>query len=190
MEPNENDTTLITTTKTITLPTSTRHTSAVSTSNNKAKRVITTKKKWMFSNSELFLDKQFEYIENIYKNDISKENQHTCNIILKQIYQKVYGYKIQDQHKGLFDIAKFVDVACVIEKMMDCENRCFYCKNQVHVLYEYVREPRQWTLERIDNDFGHNKDNTVIACLSCNLHRRTMYHERYAFTKQMVITKT
>jgi hypothetical protein len=24
-----------------------------------------------------------------------------------------------------------------------------------------------------------------IACLNCNLRRRTMYHERYVFTKQM-----
>jgi hypothetical protein len=47
----------------------------------------------------------------------------------------------------------------------------------------------QWTLERIDNDLGHNKNNVEIACLNCNLRRRTMYHERYLFTKELNIIK-
>jgi len=59
----------------------------------------------------------------------------------------------------------------------------------VSVLYEIVREPMQWTLERINNDFGHNYGNVEIACLNCNLHRRTMYHERYLFTKELNIIK-
>jgi hypothetical protein len=67
---------------------------------------------------------------------------------------------------------------------------CYYCRKKVKILYEYVREEDQWTLERIDNKRGHNNDNVEIACLSCNLRRRTMYHERYVFTKQMNIIKT
>ena len=50
----------------------------------------------------------------------------------------------------------------------------------------YCYKNKQWTLERIDNGMGHNKDNVEIACLLCNLRRRTMYHERYVFTKQMM----
>jgi len=57
------------------------------------------------------------------------------------------------------------------------------------VLYKSVREPKQWSVERINNDYGHNKNNVTIACLSCNLSRRTMYHERYRFTKQLIIDK-
>ena len=72
---------------------------------------------------------------------------------------------------------------------MDCKNKCYYCKENVNVLYEIVREPKQWTLERLDNSFGHNHDNVVIACLNCNVRRRTMYHERYVFTKQLNIVK-
>ena len=48
---------------------------------------------------------------------------------------------------------------------------------------------KQWSLERIENQYGHNKENVEIACLSCNLGRRTMYHERYLFTKQLEIIK-
>ena len=52
-------------------------------------------------------------------------------------------------------------------------------------MYEYVREPKQWTLERMNNSFGHNRDNVVIACLSCNIRRRTMASERYVLTKEL-----
>lgn len=52
-----------------------------------------------------------------------------------------------------------------------------------------LEKPKQWTLDRIDNDIGHYSDNVVIACLSCNLHRKTMYHERFLFTKQLNIIK-
>ena len=66
---------------------------------------------------------------------------------------------------------------------------CFYCLEPVYIWYEIAREPKQWTVERIDNKFGHNIGNIEIACLSCNLKRRCMYHERYIFTKQIKIVK-
>ena len=52
-------------------------------------------------------------------------------------------------------------------------------------MYENVREPKQWTLERLNNNFGHNCDNVVIACLNCNLKRRCIDSERYIKTKEM-----
>jgi hypothetical protein len=62
---------------------------------------------------------------------------------------------------------------------------CFYCKEPAQLVYETVRDPKQWSLERIDNSFGHNAGNVEIACLACNVRRRTIYHERYLATKQM-----
>jgi hypothetical protein len=70
--------------------------------------------------------------------------------------------------------------------LVQCELSCVYCRNPTMVLYEYVREPKQWTLERIDNSLGHIFDNVQIACLTCNLRRRTMKQERYLLTKQMM----
>jgi hypothetical protein len=156
------------------------------------KRIITTKQHWDFTEEELATEKQFNYIKQLTSYDLStatKREQQAHKIIIQQIKQKLYGYKSQDLEKNKYSEADFVNIETILNKMMECENKCFYCKNQVHVLYEFVREPKQWTVERIDNDFGHNRNNIVIACLSCNLHRRTMYHERYVFTKQLVITK-
>ena len=55
------------------------------------------------------------------------------------------------------------------------------------ILYSFVREPKQWTLERLNNVFGHNRDNVVLSCLQCNLRRRCILAERYVQTKQMSI---
>jgi hypothetical protein len=157
------------------------------------KRIVTTTKKWSVPD----INTQYQIIENLQKtihNNINEPESGTSRdplqkLILQQMNQKIGGYKAQDIEKDIFSETEFVDLPKVLDIMIDCQNHCFYCKTRVHVLYEYVREPNQWTLERIDNKFGHNKTNTVIACLKCNLSRRTMYHERYVFTKQLNIIK-
>ena len=103
----------------------------------------------------------------------------------RQVCAKISGYKSQDMKKGIYDDAKFVHFDDVVALMAGRKMSCFYCKKQALLFYEYSRDCDQWTLERIDNARGHNVDNVEIACLNCNLRRRTMYHERYVFTKQM-----
>jgi hypothetical protein len=152
------------------------------------KRVITNTIKWNFTEEELELERQFTYIKQIQDKNIV--NREQCEMIKRLIHTKLYGYRSQDTHKGLFDEEKFIKEERVFELLNECENRCFYCKELVNVLYEQVREQKQWTLDRLDNDYGHNDLNVVIACLGCNLRRKTMYHERYVFTKQLNIIKT
>ena len=73
--------------------------------------------------------------------------------------------------------------------MKESQGLCFYCQRYVHLIYDYIREPKQWTIERIHKSMGHNKDNVVISCLNCNLHQRTMHYERYLLTKQLKMNK-
>jgi hypothetical protein len=151
------------------------------------KRIITTTRNWKFSIDQLNPIKQLEYVQQIINNNIVDEN--PCHFIQQQIRQKLGGYKAQDIKKNKYDETLFIKQDRVLQLMIESENQCFYCKEAVHVLYENVREPKQWTLERMDNDHGHNDGNVVIACLSCNLHRRTMHYDRYLFTKQLTISK-
>jgi hypothetical protein len=110
--------------------------------------------------------------------------------MVQQIQSKLNGYKSQDVLKELYDATLFITLQSTLSLLTKSEMKCFYCKEPVQVLYQHVREPKQWTLERIDNKHGHNDGNVEIACLSCNLRRRTMYHERFVFTKQLTIVKT
>jgi hypothetical protein len=52
-----------------------------------------------------------------------------------------------------------------------------------------VREPTQWTLDRKDNGLCHSCDNTLIACLKCNLQRRVTDMNKFNFTKKLLLKK-
>ena len=90
----------------------------------------------------------------------------------QQIDSKLYGYKQQDLKKGLHNEDKFITFDQTIAMLQASKLVCCYCSTCVFVLYENVRDPCQWSLDRIDNNAGHNADNLVIACLKCNLKRR------------------
>jgi hypothetical protein len=106
-----------------------------------------------------------------------------ARLVHQQIQAKLSGYRCQDQQKNLFNPEKFVALADVLALLTSLT--CYYCRNPVLVIYDFVREPRQWTLERLDNDCGHNRDNVVLSCLQCNIRRRTMLSERYIKTHEM-----
>jgi hypothetical protein len=105
------------------------------------------------------------------------------------IYKTMMQQKSQDLAKDLYMSNEIIGLEPTIDLLIACQLKCYYCKEATKVLYEHVREPKQWTLERIDNSIGHNIGNVEIACLSCNLRRRTMYHERFLFTKQLTVVK-
>ena len=91
--------------------------------------------------------------------------------------------------EGVHDIALKQMIEC-LEKLVISKLKCYYCKKDCLITYENVRENTQWTLDRINNDKGHNKDNVVISCLKCNLKRGTLNDEKFKFTKQMYLIKT
>jgi hypothetical protein len=110
-------------------------------------------------------------------------------IALQQVNRKIYGYKQQDMIKKLFDERNFIHIMSIIDKMLECELKCYYCKIEMNVLYDIAREMKQWTVDRIDNDLGHNLDNYYLACLECNLKRRRRSDDKFLFTKQLKLVK-
>ena len=150
-------------------------------------RAITQTDMWNITEDDMQPDAQLTYIRQLVKNENVDVN--PCQVILKHVTQKIAGYKAQDIKKSLYEPDQIVDVHYALKTLENAENICYYCKKPVQVLYEKAREPLQWSLDRIDNSIGHNKENVVIACLQCNIGRKTMHQGRYAFTKQLVITK-
>ena len=146
-------------------------------------RVVTQEKKWTVQPKDYLPENQWNHMfGDVFESKLR-------NLSIRQITAKIGGYRAQDIKNTLYDPEKFVDMDCVLNLLKTSEMMCFYCKKYVQVLYQNVREPEQWTLERLNNDEGHNKSNVVIACLNCNLRRRCMFHERYVFTKQLNVVK-
>jgi hypothetical protein len=104
------------------------------------------------------------------------------------ITKKLNGYKQQDIKNKIYSEYHFVTTDLVLEKLIVCKMKCLYCQQSM-LLHYNAKDKLQWTLDRIDNTMGHNKDNIVISCLECNLKRRNRSVEKYLFTKQLKIVK-
>ena len=111
------------------------------------------------------------------------------NIFKNEITHKLRGYKSQDTIKKMIDPVHFISFVDTIQKLNDCKLKCFYCSEPIFILYSIVREKKQWTLDRINNDIGHNTENVIIACLECNLQRRRKTKDSFAFSKQFILTR-
>jgi RNase P subunit RPR2 len=108
---------------------------------------------------------------------------------IKEIKHKLDGYSRQDVENNVHDLSAFISLDATIELLLVSKLRCAYCRECCQLIYKDVMAQRQWTLDRVDNGRGHNGDNVVIACLACNLQRRTMDAERFKFGKQLRVVK-
>ena len=86
-------------------------------------------------------------------------------------------------------VKDFVSFKEVIELLNVSNMKCHYCACETYLLYEIVRENKQWSLDRINNNIGHNRNNLLIACLECNLKRRRTNKDAFMFTKNLKIVR-
>jgi hypothetical protein len=150
------------------------------------KRVKT--ENWKFNEKYYLHSSQLNTIKNIYENHYNYIDE-ISKLSSQEINNKIYGYKQQDIVKKLLNNEKFITFESIINKMIDCELKCYYCKKEMNVLYNISREMNQWTVDRINNDLGHNIDNYYLACLECNLKRRRRNDDKFLFTKQLNLIK-
>jgi hypothetical protein len=143
-------------------------------------------KTWGLNDNDLSHETQLSILIN---GDIMNNNNKYIQKIVSHIKNKLYSYRQQDIIKKKLNEEKFVSFEETIELLKKCNLKCCYCSNEVYILYERVREMKQWTLDRINNDIGHNNENLVISCLECNLKRRRTNKDAFMFTKNMVIIK-
>ena len=150
-------------------------------------------KTWGLNDDELSHKMQNDYLKDIFLkndniNDSTSDNKYILQLI-NHIKTKIGGYKHQDIIKKKLNVEKFVIFEEVIRLLHDSELTCHYCNENIYILYERVREMKQWSLDRINNDIGHNNGNLVVACLECNLKRRRTNKDAFMFTKNLVITR-
>ena len=145
--------------------------------------------KWSFSSENFDYLNQLQMIKNIFNNGFCHNEDDVSKIAVQEINKKISGYKHQDRIKKRYDEPQFLTLESVILKMVECELKCRYCRGEMDVIYDISRESRQWSVDRINNDLGHNLTNFHLACLECNLKRRRRTDEKFLFTKQLNIIK-
>jgi RNase P subunit RPR2 len=151
---------------------------------DKPKRARTLK--WTIDDAYFDYNKQMEVLRRLIADDPALEER---NFFKKEIKVKLDGYARQDVANGIHDLSAIISLDATIELLLIGKLKCAYCRECCELIYKDVMTPRQWTLDRVDNDRGHNDNNVVLACLACNLQRRTMDAERFKFGKQLRIVK-
>jgi 5-methylcytosine-specific restriction endonuclease McrA len=121
---------------------------------------------------------------------VHTEPMTTClKHILREIDTKRKAYIYQDKHHKIYDPRYSITTERIVEMLVESELLCHYCREICQVAYKESMCRKQWTLDRIDNNYGHNDTNVVIACLDCNLKRGTMDSERFRQGKQFTFRK-
>jgi hypothetical protein len=139
-------------------------------------------KEWN-SNKETQLNLLQDVCSGIFSQEIHRDLQ-------KQLERKLASYKQQDILKKKWSESEFVNMSQLIDLLIESKLSCYYCSKDVLLLYEVVREPYQWTLDRINNEIGHNSGNLLVSCLECNLNRRKKSKDAFLFTKKLIITRS
>lgn len=153
-----------------------------------SKRVIA--EKWNIDKCYFEHIVQYKMLQEICKKTLDTKSLETnFRIMISELERKIYSYKQQDIEKEIYDENEFIDINTLINKLIDCKLKCYYCECDVLVLYEMAREGKQWSVDRIDNTMGHNKQNYVISCLKCNLKRRCKNSDKFMFSQQLKLVK-
>jgi hypothetical protein len=166
----------------------------------KEKKMRVETKTWGLNNDDLSFETQLQLLETIFnkkkKNENKDKNETNEKIndkhiamITSHIKAKICGYKQQDILKNKFLEEEFVSYNDVIDLLHNSQMKCHYCSCETYLLYEVVRENKQWSLDRINNEIGHNRNNLLIACLECNLKRRRTNKDAFFFTKNLQIVR-
>ena len=158
----------------------------------KEKKMRVETKTWGLNENELShqtqLNMLFNKVDKVEKVEKVEKDKY-MSMLISHIKTKICSYKQQDIVKKKLNEEQFVTFEEVVELLKICGLTCHYCSEHVFILYEKVRETKQWSLDRINNDIGHNSGNLVIACLECNLKRRRTNKDAFMFTKNMVIVR-
>ena len=141
--------------------------------------------KWTLDDSYFTYNKQIQIINSLYLNQECEQD----ILAKREISKKINGYKSQDVQKELLDLNRLISLDQAIEKLVLSKLKCFYCKENCELLYKNTLAKKQWTLDRVNNEYGHNHDNVVICCLECNIKKGEMDSDRFKQGKDIKIIR-
>jgi hypothetical protein len=160
------------------------------------KIILSTKPKEPLKRNETIKEDEITYIQQVklinqiyIESDNTNKKNEISDVIVRELDRKLSGYKQQDIKKEIYDEHIFITYDDIVEMLVVSKLKCHYCRSMMKIIYKVVRDNQQWSLDRIDNDYGHTKENTIICCLKCNLQRRCINKDKFEFTKKIGMCK-
>jgi hypothetical protein len=96
------------------------------------------------------------------------------------IKHKLDNYKQQDRDKGRqHEQGEYPSPSEIMDGLIRCGYTCERCQREVKLIKNFDpqnRDPRQWTLQRLDNSKGHVAGNLTKYCYDCNVARPEVSH--------------
>jgi hypothetical protein len=111
-----------------------------------------------------------------------------CTHVKREINTKLRTYKTNDHSRSLPG-ESVCDHDVIIQLMVSQKCKCYYCHTEFLVLYKNLRDPLQWSVDRIDNSKAHCESNIVISCLRCNLKRRTRDSQEFYDCRNLTVSR-
>lgn len=109
-------------------------------------------------------------LDNIYVMD-ADTIYHSPEMAKAKILKKIESYKEQDKKKDrVFDKKHYVDFKWICETLKAQDMKCNKFECQATLMLDYKSgDPYQFSVNRLDNNLAHTKDNCEITCLHCNV---------------------
>jgi hypothetical protein len=122
-----------------------------------------------------------------------KENKAACAIVLKLWKQKNWARRMvchamdNDRKRDRLpaDMTLFVTPNYLQRLREHQENECAYCGIEMQTLNRKLHDGL--TIQRLDNEKGHELANSILACFSCNCHRVERCNEAFLEEKRRTV---
>ena len=99
------------------------------------------------------------------------KGQPNVSINNSDIDRKIIGYMRQDAlAKRAIDDSLYVDNSWVLIQSKKQCHRCSRCFEVMNL--DNKNDDNDWTIDRIDNNIAHEKDNCTLMCLKCNISKK------------------
>lgn len=121
-------------------------------------------------------------------NDKMNDKMNKLKKMKSLLQKKLSSYHQQDKKRKRHTQEYSITFYQLLELLKESNLQCYYCNDNVYIIFKLNRDPKQWTLDRIENHLEHTKDNCVISCLECNLQKRRRNHIRFKESKNIKIS--
>ena len=107
-----------------------------------------------------------------------RENQKETNPLQTKFKIMITSNKKNDKSKNIYDEEHHIDMDYLNRLHEVQDGLCIYCKCLMELDFNNeTRNPKQISIQRINNNIGHIKINCVFSCLSCNCKRQENNHD-------------